>query len=317
MPQPNSPSIAISQGAKASPSPTPLLYSDLAGLPRPRRGKVRDVYDLGDHVLLVATDRISAFDLVMANGIPDKGRVLNQVSAFWFEFLSDVCPNHVISSDDRQIAKAVGAAIPELAGRATLAAKARTLPVECVARAYISGSLLKEYRRRGGNVHELGLPDGLEESAKLPEPIFTPATKAEQGHDENISFREACNVIGRENAETVREWTLRLFGLASAKAAQAGLILADTKFEFGETPDGRLIWIDEALTPDSSRYWEASDYRPGRSQPSYDKQFVRDYLESIGWNKQPPGPELPPDVVEKTRQKYLEAFRRITGRDLV
>ena len=291
-----------------------LLSTDLPSLPKPRRGKVRDVYDLGGAVLIVATDRISAFDVVMANGIPDKGRVLNQMSGFWFDYLSEVCPNHVISTDDAEIAKRVGPN-PDLAGRATLGKKAEPLAIECVARGYISGSLYKEYKAGGPNLHGLSLPEGLRESDRLPEPIFTPATKATEGHDENISFERACDIVGWEIAELARGWTMELFRRAGLHAAEAGLILADTKFEFGLSDDG-LIWIDEALTPDSSRYWEASQYHPGHSQPSYDKQFVRDYLEQIGWNKLPPGPVLPQEVAERTRAKYLEAFRRITGKEL-
>lgn len=292
-----------------------MLSTFVPGLAEPRRGKVREVYDLGDSLLIVATDRISAFDVVMANGIPDKGRILNQMSAFWFERLADVCPNHVLSTDDAQIARRIGFDDPALLGRTTLAKKAKPLSIECVARGYLAGSLYKEYRAAGGRIHGLELPEGLLESGALPAPIFTPATKAQEGHDENISFEEAANRVGRETAETVREWTLELFRRASEHAADQGLILADTKFEFGETDDG-LIWIDEALTPDSSRFWEASLYKPGGPQPSYDKQFVRDYLESIAWDKRPPGPTLPPEVVEKTREKYREAYERITGRAL-
>ncbi len=289
-----------------------LLSSSIPGLPAPRHGKVRDVYDLGDAVLIVATDRISAFDVVMPNGIPDKGRILNRMSAFWFEFLRELGPNHVLSTDDRELADRVPGFQDALRGRSTLARKARPLTIECVARGYISGSLYKEYRVQGGSVHELGLPEGLIESQALPEPIFTPATKAEEGHDQNLSWRQAVDRVGREIAEQVRDWALALYAKASAHAASKGLILADTKFEFGETEDG-LILIDEALTPDSSRYWEASKYRPGGAQPSYDKQFVRDFLESLGWNKMPPAPELPAEVVANTRAKYVEAFERITG----
>lgn len=293
---------------------TALLETVLPGLPPPRKGKVREVYDLGDCLLIVATDRISAFDVIMANGIPDKGRVLNLMSAFWFDRLSDVCPNHVISVSDEEIAARLGPGLG-LHGRSMLARKARPLSIECVARGYLSGSLWKEYRASGGSVHGLALPAGMLESGRLPEPIFSPATKAETGHDENISFREAADRVGLETAETVRDWTLELYGRAAEYALSRGLILADTKFEFGETDDG-LILIDEALTPDSSRYWDAALYRPGGAQPSFDKQFVRDYLESIGWDKRPPGPTLPDEVVAKTREKYLEAYERITGRSL-
>jgi phosphoribosylaminoimidazole-succinocarboxamide synthase len=246
-----------------------LLHTALFGLPPARVGKVREVYDLGNEVLIVATDRISAFDCVMANGIPDKGRVLNQMSAFWFDKFADVCPNHILSVDDEEIQKRCKAPQPELAGRATLAKKANPLAIECVARGYISGSLFKEYRANGGNVHDLNLPGGLVDSSQLPEPIFTPATKAQTGHDENISFKQAADIVGTETAEYVMQKTLEIFALATTHAASCGLILADTKFEFGESEEG-ILWIDEALTPDSSRFWEASLYEPGHAQPSYD-----------------------------------------------
>jgi phosphoribosylaminoimidazole-succinocarboxamide synthase len=289
-----------------------LLHTALHGLPAPRIGKVREVYDLGDAMLIVATDRISAFDVVMANGIPDKGQILNQMSAFWFDKLSSVCPNHILSVDDAVIQERLTQPQPELAGRAMLAKKAKPLTIECVARGYIAGSLFKEYRIQGGGVHGLSLPDGLVDSSKLPEPIFTPATKAEEGHDENISFEQAVDRVGRETAELVRKWTLELYSKAVEHAATKGLILADTKFEFGESEDG-IILIDEVLTPDSSRYWDASLYEPGHAQPSYDKQYVRDYLETISWNKQPPGPTLPAEVVANTRAKYVQAFELVTG----
>jgi len=289
-----------------------LLHTALVGLPAPRVGKVREVYDLGDELLMVATDRISAFDCVMANGIPDKGRILNQMSAFWFQKFGDVCRNHVISVDDCEVQKRLSEPHPELSGRATIAKKAKPLVIECVARGYIAGSLYKEYVNQGSDVHGFDLPEGLIDSSKLPEPIFTPATKAEEGHDENISFWEAADLVGQELAEFVQAKTLEIFSLASTYAAEKGLILADTKFEFGETPDG-IIWIDEALTPDSSRFWQASLYQPGNSQPSYDKQFVRDYLETINWNKLPPGPVLPEEIVNKTREKYVEAYERLVG----
>lgn len=292
-----------------------LLHTALHGLPPPRVGKVREIYDLGDAVLIVATDRISAFDVVMANGIPDKGRVLNQLSSFWFHRLARICPNHVLSVDDEAIATRLPRPQPEIRGRATLARKADPLPIECVVRGYLAGSLFKEYKAGGGNILGLSLPDGLLDGSRLPEPIFTPATKAREGHDENISFAQAVDLVGKEVAEQAREWSIAIYRAAALHAEQCGLILADTKFEFGLTDDG-LVWIDEALTPDSSRYWDASLYRPGQAQPSYDKQFVRDYLESSGWNKQPPGPELPPDIVARTRSKYLEAYRLLTGDQL-
>lgn len=289
-----------------------LLHTALIGLPPPRVGKVREVYELDDAMLIVATDRISAFDVVMANGIPDKGRILNQMSRFWFDFLADVCPNHVISYDDRDVAERCAHAQPELTGRAMLAKKAKPLTIECVARGYITGSLYKQYRMLGGEIHGLDLPDGLVDGSALPEPIFTPATKAEEGHDENISFNQAVDRVGWEIAELVREWTMELYRRAAERSLEKGLILADTKFEFGETDDG-IILIDEALTPDSSRYWDANLYHPGHAQPSFDKQYVRDYLESIDWNKLPPGPSLPAEVVANTRAKYIQAYELITG----
>lgn len=292
-----------------------LLQTALWGLPPAKSGKVRDVIDLGDELLIVATDRISAFDCVMANGIPDKGKVLNQMSAFWFQKFESVVPNHIISTDDAEIQARCPQPQPELAGRTTLARKATPLPIECVARGYISGSLYKEYVRLGGNIHDLGLPEGLTDSDRLPEAIFTPATKNEVGHDENISFAQAVDLVGLEVATFVRDTTLTLYRQAVAHCAEKGILLADTKFEFGLTPDG-VIWIDEALTPDSSRFWDAARYAPGGPQPSYDKQFVRDFLETVSWDKTPPGPALPAEIVEKTREKYIEAFLRVTGREL-
>jgi len=289
-----------------------LLHTAIKGLPAPRIGKVREVYDLGRELLIIATDRISAFDSTMANGIPDKGRILTAMSTFWFHKLSNVCPNHLITTDDDRIAALLPEAHPELAGRSTLSKKAKPLAIECVARGYIAGSLYKEYLAEGPGVHGLNLPTGLKNSDRLPEPIFTPATKAEEGHDENLSWKQAMDIVGKEIAEKARDWTLQLYSAASKHAEANGLILADTKFEFGETDEGLLL-IDEALTPDSSRYWEAALYSPGKSQASYDKQFVRDYLEQSGWNKLPPGPKLPDDIVQKTREKYLQAFERITG----
>ena len=292
-----------------------LLHTAIQGFPPPKRGKVREVYDLGNDLLIVASDRISAFDVIMANGVPGKGVILNRLSAFWFDKFSGICPNHIISTDDHVIAEKIGRVQPELAGRTTLARKAQPLPIECVARGYISGSLYKEYRASGGAILGLNLPDGLTDSDKLSESIFTPATKATEGHDENIDFKRAVDIVGREIAELARDLTLEIFQHAQKHAATVGLILADTKFEFGLTDDG-LIWIDEALTPDSSRFWEASEYVPGRAQPSYDKQFLRDYLETLDWYKRPPGPTLPEEIVYKTREKYLEAYRRLTGVEL-
>jgi len=289
-----------------------LTSTHLAQLGKPRTGKVREVYDLGDQLLIITTDRISAFDVIMANGIPDKGRILNQMSAFWFDKFGDQVPNHMISIDDAMVAELVGEENADLHGRCMISRKAQPLTIECVARGYICGSLYKEYKR-DHTVHGLGLPEGLVDGSKLPEPIFTPATKAEEGHDQNISFARACDMVGREVAEQVRDWTLMLYQEGAVHAAKAGLILADTKFEFGLTDDG-VIWIDEALSPDSSRYWESSLFAPGGPQPSFDKQYVRDYLETLNWDKTPPGPELPENVVMNTRAKYVEAFERITGR---
>jgi phosphoribosylaminoimidazole-succinocarboxamide synthase len=285
------------------------------GLPLVNRGKVRDVFDLGRSFLIVSTDRISAFDVVMANPIPDKGRVLNQMSNYWFQELADVCPNHLVETRDEAIAPLVPGWGPDLVGRSVVVQKARPLPIECVVRGYITGSLYKDYRSGRSERLGLALPEGLLEGARLPEPVFSPATKAREGHDENISFDDVVHRVGRETAETVRAWSLEIYARAFDRALKAGLILADTKFEFGFTDDG-LVWIDEALTPDSSRYWDASLHRPGGPRPSFDKQFVRDYLEQTGWDKRPPGPALPDDVVERTRRKYLEAFERITGRPL-
>jgi phosphoribosylaminoimidazole-succinocarboxamide synthase len=276
------------------------------------RGKVRDIYDLGDRLLIVATDRLSAFDVVLPTPIPDKGRVLTQMSLFWFEKLARVAPNHVISADKFSGELAPYAAA--LDGRAMVVRRTEPVPIECVVRGYISGSGWKDYQRTGG-ICGISLPAGLRESDRLPEPIFTPSTKATTGHDENISFEETVSRIGRSLAERLRELSLTLYKLAAEHTSARGIVIADTKFEFGLLGD-ELIWIDEALTPDSSRFWPASQYSPGKAQPSFDKQYVRDYLEQIGWNKLPPAPTLPPDVIEATRQKYREAYQRITGHAL-
>jgi len=289
-----------------------IRETNFAGLAPSARGKVRDIYDLGDRLLLVATDRLSAFDVVMPTPIPDKGRVLTQLSLFWFDLLHDVIPNHVLSASE--FPPPFHKHADELAGRSMVVRKTHPLPIECVARGYLSGSGWKEYQA-SGTVCGLSLPPGLRESAKLPEPIFTPATKASSGHDENISFERAAEIIGKPLAEQVRATTLEIYRRACAHAEPRGILLADTKFEFGLS-DGKLIWIDEALTPDSSRFWPASRYSPGGPQPSFDKQFVRDYLERIRWPKTPPGPELPPDVVESTRSKYREAYRILVGKEL-
>lgn len=294
---------------------TAVMQTCIPNLGRPRRGKVREVYDLGDRLLIVATDRISAFDVVMANGVPGKGVILNQLSAFWFETLQGVCPNHLITTNDDEVASVVGERRSDLKGRCTIAKKAKPLAIECVARGYLAGSLYKEYREKGGNVLGFLLPSGLHDGSRLPEVIFSPATKAQEGHDENISFDQAVDIVGREAAEQVREWTLTLYRRAAEHAEKNGILLADTKFEFGHTGDG-LVLIDEALTPDSSRFWEASLWKPGGPQPSFDKQFLRDYLESIDWDKRPPGPTLPAKVIEGTLERYQEAYRRLTGRSI-
>ncbi len=276
------------------------------------RGKVRDIYDLGDKLLIVATDRLSAFDVILPTPIPDKGRVLTQLSLFWFNLLKDVIPNHVLSATE--FPAPFDKFKEELAGRSMVVRKTKPLPVECVVRGYISGSGWKDYRATG-KICGIALPPGLRESDRLPEAIFTPATKAASGHDENISFEEAAALIGKELAEKVRTVSMEIYRQAAAYAEPRGIIIADTKFEFGLV-NGELMWIDEAITPDSSRFWPAAQYRPGGPQPSFDKQFVRDYLERIQWPKTPPGPELPPEVVSATRAKYREAFRILTGREL-
>jgi len=289
-----------------------LRETHFDGIEPAARGKVRDIYDLGDKLLLVATDRLSAFDVVMPTGIPDKGRVLTQISLFWFDLLKEITPNHIISA--AQFPAPFDVYESDLAGRSMLVKKTKPLAIECVVRGYVSGSGWKDYRATG-KICGIPLPAGLLESAKLPEPIFTPATKAVTGHDENISFDEAAALVGRDRAERARKVSLEIYYRASAYAAPRGIILADSKFEFGIFGD-ELIWIDEALTPDSSRFWPAAQYRPGGPQSSFDKQFVRDYLERIRWPKTPPGPELPPDVVAATRAKYREAYRILVGREL-
>jgi phosphoribosylaminoimidazole-succinocarboxamide synthase len=297
------------------PLAAPLLETRLNGLAPHRQGKVRDIFDLGDSLLLVATDRISAFDYVLGSGIPDKGRVLNQLSAFWFERTSGIVGNHLIATDVEQYPAAIQRHAEILAGRSMLVRKTSPIPIECVARGYLSGSGWKEYLAQG-SVCGIGLPPGLRESDRLPEPIFTPATKAATGHDVNVSEAEAARQVGAELMRRLRELTLALYRFGAAHAESKGIILADTKYEFGLTADEDLILIDEVMTPDSSRYWPRDQYSPGGPQPSFDKQFVRDYLERIRWNKQPPVPTLPEDVVGRTRDKYIEAFRRLTGKEL-
>jgi phosphoribosylaminoimidazole-succinocarboxamide synthase len=304
-----------------------VIYTRIPGLPEPKRGKVRDIYDLGDNLLIVATDRISAFDVVLPNGIPDKGRVLTQLSLHWFERTRHLVPNHLISAEIDAIAEAVAAAggrvdahVREmLDGRSMLVVNAKPYPIECVVRGYLAGSLWREYVQAGGRekpvtLHGIALPAGLRESDRLEEPIFTPATKAEVGHDENISLEQAVQMAGAVAYELAR-LSVEIYRFARDEAARKGIIIADTKFEFGER-EGQILLIDEVLTPDSSRFWAADDYVPGRPQPSFDKQFVRDWLESIGWDKTPPAPELPSDVVQKTAEKYREAYSRITGSGL-
>ena len=278
-------------------------------LPLARRGKVRDVYDLGESFLFVATDRISAFDVVLSPGIPDKGKVLNQISNFWFAHFSDV-ENHLLESDFARFPSEVRAH-PELRGRSVLVRKCAVIPIECVARGYLVGSGLKEYQK-SGTVCGIRLEPGLQTASKLREPIFTPATKAETGHDENISFERMAETVGSDLAAQLRDLTLRLYKSAAEFALTRGIIIADTKFEFG-LYEGRVVWIDEALTPDSSRFWPAGEYKVGKNPPSFDKQFVRDWLESTGWDKNSPAPELPPDVVAKTRENYIAAYRQLTG----
>ena len=290
------------------------LTTTALDLPLVRRGKVRDVYDLGTEFLMVTTDRLSAFDVVLPQGIPDKGRVLNQLSVFWFRMLEGSIPNHVVSADAREFPASLKVHRDLLDGRSMIVRKTDPLPVECVVRGYLSGSGFKDYKKSGG-ICGLTLPPGLVESQKFPFPLFTPATKAETGHDENISFDVMVKTIGFEHAETARSASLKIYEQARRHAELAGLTLADTKFEFGIVKGG-LIWIDEALTPDSSRYWESSKVEPGKTPPSFDKQFVRDYLETLTWGKTYPGPDLPAEVIAGTRSRYLEAFKRLTGKDL-
>ena len=298
-----------------------ILQTTLANHQPDRQGKVRDVYDFGDHLLIVATDRISAFDYVLGSGIPDKGKVLTQISVFWFERTKSIVDNHLISTDPAAFPPEARAHADVLRGRSMLVRKTEPLVIECVARGYLSGSGWKDYQA-SGELCGIKLPKGLRESDRLPQPIFTPATKAQTGHDVNISEQEAAQLVGPSILARVRDLTLRLYSEGAAYAESRGIIVADTKFEFGLVDDGRrppedrIILIDEALTPDSSRFWPRDGYTPGGAQPSFDKQFVRDYLERIRWNKQPPVPSLPDDVVERTREKYMEAFRRLTGREL-
>jgi phosphoribosylaminoimidazole-succinocarboxamide synthase len=291
-----------------------LLKTDIPDLPV-RRGKVRDIYDLGDELLIVATDRISAFDVVMANGIPHKGAVLTGLSRFWFERFTDVTSHHLIEAIDETAPAGLEAYLDQLRGRAMRVRRTEVIPIECVVRGYLAGSGWKDYQRTG-EVCGVKLPAGLRQCDRFPEPIFTPATKAEEGHDENISFDQACELVGRDAMTDIHDRSVALYQRAADYALERGLILADTKMEWGRLGD-EFILIDELLTPDSSRFWPADQYEPGHDQPNFDKQFVRNYLESIHFNKKPPGPILPDDVVAKTSAKYLDAYQRLTGRPLV
>ena len=292
----------------------PILQLDLPGIKKVRSGKVREVYDLGDSFLLVASDRISAFDVIMPNGIPRKGEVLTQISHFWFEKFSDLVPNHLLAKANDPLPANLQPYAAQLARRSMIVKKAKPLAIECIVRGYLSGSGLKEYKK-SQTVCGIQLPAGLVDSSELPEPIFTPSTKAEAGHDENISFEEACKIVGTDLATQARDLSLKIYKAGRDYAKQRGIIIADTKFEFGLF-EGKLILIDEVLTPDSSRFWPADKYAPGRGQPSFDKQFVRDYLETLTWDKTPPGPTLPAEVVAKTSATYLEAYERLTGKKL-
>jgi phosphoribosylaminoimidazole-succinocarboxamide synthase len=297
------------------PLAAPLLETRLNGLPLHRQGKVRDIYEVGDALLMVATDRISAFDYVLGSGIPDKGKVLTQLSNFWFERTGHIVPNHLLEVDVSRYPRELQPHADQLAGRSMLVRRTTPVLVECVARGYLSGSGLKEYQA-SGTVCGVKLPPGLRESDRLPQPIFTPATKADSGHDINVSEEEAGKIVGADLIARLRDLTLALYDFGAKHADSRGIILADTKFEFGLLDNGDIILIDEVMTPDSSRYWPKDQYVAGKPQPSFDKQFVRDYLEQIRWNKQPPVPSLPDEVIERTREKYIEAFRRLADRDL-
>jgi len=292
----------------------PLLKLELPGVKKLKSGKVREVFDFGEHLLFVATDRISAFDCILPNGIPRKGEVLTQISYFWFGQTEGLVANHLTTGAHDPLPKELQAFSDVLNGRSMLVKKTEPLAIECVVRGYLTGSGWKDYQKTGV-VCGHKLPPGLRDSSRLPEPLFTPATKAETGHDENISFEQACQITGRVIAEQARDLSLKIYSFAAKYALERGLIIADTKFEFG-LQDGKLILIDEVLTPDSSRFWPADQYEAGRSQPSFDKQFVRDYLETLSWNKQPPAPPLPDSVIAKTTEKYLDAYARLTGQPL-
>ncbi len=290
----------------------PVVETALPGLPSPRRGKVRDVYDLGETLLIVATDRISAFDVVLSPGIPEKGVLLTKLSTFWFRKFERDVPNHLLETDAGRFPAPLAPHRELLSGRAVLVKKCRVVPFECVARGFLAGSGWKDYGKTGA-VCGHRLPPGLREADRLPAPIFTPATKAETGHDENVSFETMAKAVGESLAEKLRDLTLSIYGRAAAYAESRGILLADTKFEFGLDGAGSVVWVDEALTPDSSRFWPRGSFRPGGSPPSFDKQYLRDWLEKTGWNKTPPAPVLPPDVVAGTRARYVEAFETLTG----
>jgi len=292
----------------------PLLKLELPGIKKLKSGKVREVFDLGDQLLFVASDRVSAFDVVLPNGIPRKGEVLTQISYFWFEQTAGIVENHLAGKSGDPLPPELQKFSAQLSGRSMIVKKTQPLAIECVVRGYLSGSGWKDYQKTG-SVCGVKLPAGLQDSSRLPEPVFTPATKAETGHDENISFEVACGIVGPKIAQQARDLSLEIYSFAAEYARKRGLIIADTKFEFG-LRDGKLILIDEVLTPDSSRFWPADQYQAGRGQPSFDKQFVRDYLETLSWNKQPPGPMLPAEVIARTTEKYLEAYEKLTGRKL-
>lgn len=291
-----------------------LLQIELPGIPKVKSGKVREVFDLGDRLLFVASDRISAFDCVMPNGIPRKGEMLTQISHFWFDQTEKLVPNHRLAKANDPLPAVLQPFADKVARRSMIVKKSQPLAIECVVRGYLAGSGWKEYKA-SQTVCGIKLPAGLKESSELPEPIFTPATKAEAGHDENISFEEAVKIVGKDIAEKARDLSLKIYNFARDYARQRGIIIADTKFEFG-IYNGELILIDEVLTPDSSRFWPADQYQPGKGQPSFDKQFVRDYLETLDWDKTPPAPALPNEIVMKSQAKYLEAYERLTGKKL-
>jgi phosphoribosylaminoimidazole-succinocarboxamide synthase len=295
----------------------PLLNTNIPQLKLRNRGKVRDIYEINALLLIIATDRISAFDVVLPNGIPYKGKVLTRLSEFWFKYTSDIIENHLITTQIEQMNNKIITQHKDiLQGRSMLVKKVDVIPVECVIRGYLAGSGWKEYQGVQ-SICGIKLPQGLKESEKLPEPIFTPSTKATTGHDENISFTKVVNMIGKKLAEELKEKSMKVYLKASEYARSRGIIICDTKFELGITQDNKIILVDEALTPDSSRFWPLEGYKPGRPQPSYDKQFIRDYLEGIHWDKKPPAPQLPPDIIQKTSEKYLNAYEALTGKSLL